>query len=60
VTRWDPADYERTVAKLRVELGDAAFEEAWAEGLELPEKEALSLASRCLALSSTSAGFDVS
>jgi predicted ATPase len=49
VPRWDPADYERTVAKFRVELGDAAFEEAWTEGLELPEKEALSLASRCLA-----------
>jgi hypothetical protein len=33
----------------RFELGDAAFEEAWTQGLELPEKEALSLASRCLA-----------
>jgi len=49
VPRWDPADYERTVAKLRTELDDAAFEEAWTEGQELPEEEALSLASRCLA-----------
>jgi predicted ATPase/class 3 adenylate cyclase len=49
VPRWDPADYERTLAKLRVELGDAGFEEAWAEGLELPEGEALQLAARCLA-----------
>jgi predicted ATPase len=45
---WDAADYERTVVKLRTELGDDAFEEAWAEGAALSEDEALSLAARCL------------
>jgi hypothetical protein len=48
VRRWDPADYEQTVAALRAELGEAAFEEAWAEGAALSEDEALSLAARCL------------
>jgi predicted ATPase len=48
VPRWDPADYVRTVAKLRTELGDEAFEKAWAEGAALSEDEALSLAARCL------------
>jgi predicted ATPase len=48
VPRWDPADYEQTVATLRAELGEVAFEEAWAEGAALSEDEALSLAARCL------------
>jgi predicted ATPase len=48
VPRWDPADYEQTVATLRAELGEAAFDEAWAEGAALSEDEALSLAARCL------------
>ena len=45
---WDPADYKRTVARLRTELGDEAFENAWVEGAALSEEEALSLAARCL------------
>jgi predicted ATPase len=48
VPRWDPGDYEGTVARLRAELGDAAFDEAWAMGAALSEDEALSLAGRCL------------
>ena len=48
VPRWDPGDYERTVARLRAELGDAAFDEAWATGAALSDDEALSLAARCL------------
>jgi predicted ATPase len=48
VPRWDPDDYERTVARLRAELGEAAFEEAWVEGAALSEDEGLSLAARCL------------
>ena len=46
--RWDPADYEQTVASLRAELGDAPFEEAWTAGAGLTEGEALSLAASCL------------
>jgi tetratricopeptide (TPR) repeat protein len=48
IPRWDPADYERTVAALRVELGAASFEEALAEGAALSEEEALALAASCL------------
>jgi predicted ATPase len=48
VPRWDVADCERTVATLRGELGDAAFEKAWVEGAALQEDEALLLAARCL------------
>jgi tetratricopeptide (TPR) repeat protein len=46
--RWDIADYERTVSALRGELGDAAFEEAWADGAGLQEDRALLLAAGCL------------
>jgi hypothetical protein len=48
VPRWDPADYEQTVATLRAEIGDEAFEEAWTAGAALAEDEALSLAASCL------------
>jgi predicted ATPase len=48
VPRRDTADHERTVAALRGELGDAAFEEAWADGAALQEDAALLLAARCL------------
>ena len=48
VPRWDPPDYEQTVASFRAELGEAAFDEAWTAGAALSEDEALSLAGRCL------------
>jgi predicted ATPase len=48
VPRWDMADFERTAAALREELGDTAFEEAWREGTSLQEDDALALAARCL------------
>jgi tetratricopeptide (TPR) repeat protein len=48
IPRWDQADYDRTVAALRAELGAAPFEEALAEGAALSEDEALSLAASCL------------
>jgi len=48
VPRWDPADYEQTLATLRAELGEAAFDQAWAAGTLLPEDDALALAARCL------------
>jgi tetratricopeptide (TPR) repeat protein len=48
VPRWDTADFERTVATLRAELGDAGFGDAWAAGEALSEEEALSLAARLL------------
>ena len=46
--RWDPHDYERTIAELRATLGDTVFEEAWNNGATLSEKEVLSLAAGCL------------
>ena len=46
--RWDPHDYERTIAELRATLGDTVFEEAWSNGATLSEKEVLSLAAGCL------------
>jgi predicted ATPase len=48
VPRWDPADYEQTVATLRGELSEAAFEAAWTAGTALGEDEALSLGAECL------------
>ena len=38
------ADYERTVAALRVALGDAAYEAAWAQGQALTLEQAIALA----------------
>jgi predicted ATPase/class 3 adenylate cyclase len=46
--RWDPDDYEHTVTALRAKLGTRPFEEAWVEGVTMPEDEALALAARCL------------
>jgi hypothetical protein len=46
--RWDVADYEHTVATLRGELGDEAFERAWSDGLALQDDQVLSLAAGCL------------
>ena len=48
VQRWDPIDYGQVVARLRADVGDAAFEAAWAAGAALPEDDAMSLAARCL------------
>ncbi len=48
IPRWDPADYGQSVARLRAELGEEAFNAAWAEGSALSEGEALALADRCL------------
>jgi hypothetical protein len=48
VPRWDIRDNERTVAMLRRELGDMAFEQAWREGTALHEDEAALLAASCL------------
>jgi tetratricopeptide (TPR) repeat protein len=46
--RWDPDDYAQTVARLRRELGDDAFDQTRATGAALTEDEALSLAASCL------------
>jgi len=48
VPRWDPVDYEQTVARLRAELGGIAFDQAWTDGARLSEEEDLSLAAQCL------------
>jgi hypothetical protein len=53
VPRWDPADYGQTLTTLRTELGDTAFEKAWAAGAALSEEDALSLAARCLSKASS-------
>jgi hypothetical protein len=40
----DRPDYEHALADLRAQLGDAAFEAAWAEGAALSQEEAVALA----------------
>jgi predicted ATPase/class 3 adenylate cyclase len=48
VARWDPTDYEHTLATTRKRLGEDAFDLAWREGLSLTEHEAIDLALRSL------------
>ena len=48
VARWDPADYEHTLATTQKRLGEDAFDLAWREGLSLTEHEAIDLALRSL------------
>ena len=46
--RTEEADHDRTVARLLAELGDDGFWEAWAQGVDMAEEDALALAERCL------------
>jgi predicted ATPase len=46
--RWDPADYNRTVAATRKRLGDEAFDSAWRDGLALDEDSAFEIGVRSL------------
>ncbi len=48
VGRWDPADYERTVARLESSLAPEAFRATREQGRSLSEPEVLELAMRCL------------
>jgi tetratricopeptide (TPR) repeat protein len=45
---WEPEDAERTISRVRSELGDR-FDECWAAGLELTDEDALSVARAALA-----------
>ncbi len=48
VARWDPADYEETVRRVRAALDPAAFDSGWRDGLSLTDEDALALASESL------------
>ncbi len=48
MARWDPTDYEHTLATTKKRLGEDAFDLAWREGLSLTEDEAIDLALRSL------------